>query len=90
MKSLSVGERSVFSEVNWRSKLETSLRWRCKRDNERGGTVGLSKQRDLIMDASNIDLSSGRSLHMDNVLNGFQRGRKIRCLVVAEMSKCLE
>ena len=32
----------------------------------------------LITDASNIDLSSGRSLHMDNVLNGFQRGRKIR------------
>ena len=34
---------------------------------QRGGTVGLSKQRDLVMDASNIDQSSGRSLHMDNV-----------------------
>ena len=57
---------------------------------QRGGTVGLVKQRDLITDASNIDLSSGRSLHLDNVLNGFQRGRKIRCLVVAELSKCRE
>ena len=31
MKSLSVGVRSVFSEVNCLSKLLTSLRWRCMR-----------------------------------------------------------
>ena len=30
MKSLSVGVSSVPSLVNWRSKLETSFRWRCR------------------------------------------------------------
>lgn len=32
MKSLSVGVRSVFSDVNWRSKFDTSLRCFCWRN----------------------------------------------------------
>ena len=31
INTLSIGLKLVFSEVNWRSKFETSLQWRCKR-----------------------------------------------------------
>ena len=68
MKSLSVGDSSVFSEVNWRSKLETSFRWRCKREEARG-TVATSLARSIVFRATRslhlarrLYRSSGRSL----------------------------